>query len=278
MVFFTMNEIDAMNGDFDDPAYFLNAFQPASQGKVYNALQAFGFPQPSSRQYYNGDAPIVFCNPFGFAMRFNLASRFPLLRHPHLIRPLGAIDLGQYRLEIQPMLPLLDRSELSQKLSRHLEDDGILAQDIKNNPSNSLVLPLATQNFPRGYPVIFDPLSLKCLNATIREFSTVLPRNIIDLRPADGEERDIQDQAYDDLREKFAATATDANTFKDNFYVFLDACIKAKSEGRLTDLASLTHSNRMPSHAALTYEQELWRHCDYFKSRTVPAAFQHEPI
>ncbi len=250
---------------------FHDIYPSATATKVTGTLRALGLPLPLKNELYTGHAPILFCNPFGLAIRFNNPQRFPLMRHENLMRPIGALHIDpNCRMEFQFMATPERHSHIAEKVVKQLSHDGVIVEDVKSSPENMLRLPLCSAQFPQGVPVVYDPANILGGGA-LRHFEKRFKKGaVMALRPLKGEAPDIQDQCFDHLRQAFETAASAALRKKPNAFTgFLASCVTAKHDGLLRDSANIAeYCNVFPTRAAQAYEQHLWDECQALDTLT----------
>lgn len=177
-------------------------------------------PEPMGDEFNHGtgNRGFAFMHQAGCVLRVVSNKEFPLLRHKHIMRPIGSVELNaEIRLDIQFAGECPVKQDDNDKVDRTFEQASL--EVIDSSPNNLCYTALKTEQFPNGVPVIFDPAQITCLPLLIDdEFlqegcAIVTPRNIlqstarkgalVDLNPQAGEKPDEQDISYADLREKF---------------------------------------------------------------------------
>ena len=174
--------------------------------KLSIIFEMLNLPEPHKDEYHYGigNAGIVFVHQAGCTVRVNPESQSQLIRHPHVMRPIGSIRLDQKtRLDFQFAGSCPVTQEDTQTAYETLNKDEVFVTDAR--PENFCYTALKSVEFPRGVPVIFDPQRLNTMNSNIRDLGKQLEgaSSIIDLRPTPDEQPDIQDLSYADLRQKF---------------------------------------------------------------------------
>lgn len=168
-------------------------------------------PVPTEPQEYWDGVPswIIPFTKFGFVARISTeistakVSHFhfklPLVRHSQVLRPLGAIKAGDFRIDLQPgWTPGTSASDALQTY-RHAKRFGVEIEDLADY--NCLYLPNSKSNdFPNGYPVVFDPRRVW----GAQKITNMLNPNVYDLSPLQNQTPDLQDKVYGHLRQAFA--------------------------------------------------------------------------
>lgn len=191
----------------------------------------------------------------GCVLRVVSNKEFPLLRHKHIMRPIGSVELNtEIRLDIQFAGECPIQENDNDKVDLTFKQASL--EVIDSSPSNLCYTALKTVQFPNGVPVIFDPAQITCLPPFIDDdlpqdqwVMTAPPRNIlqsrdrksvvIDLAPQNDEKPDEQDLSYANLRKKFTHmfdTPADVDRITlnpDAVNRFWDAMKKATHEGLL---------------------------------------------
>ena len=216
----------------------LDKYEAPHKEKLQKTFEALNLPVPQSGEYYHRCSTLAFIAPAALVLRIQPRKEQPLLRHAHMLRPLGSLIIDEtYRLDIQQGGPTNQSEEIAQDVYKRLKQDGIFTDDIQYHPNNSLLIKTENLEFPDGLPVAYDPYELRCYNRKIRRFSETLNGgNIIDLLPISDEEADDQDVVYGELREAFQNCSDERTGLPDperinDFYV---RCKDYKSKGLLS--------------------------------------------
>lgn len=196
-------------------------------------LDRLDLPMPEKSDVYFSSTPILFLNQYGCTLRFNERAKIPLLRSDALLRPIGAVDVGPYRMELQPGGTLAHHMDAEMIVDR-LDEQGIENNDVLGHERNCLYIS-GTENSaaPRGLPVCFDALYLRNHNPGIREFTPDAKNGVYNMAPAHGEEPDIQDRHYATLRHLFRDCFSGKNTSPDSAHWLWNAASLFKGHGAL---------------------------------------------
>ncbi len=197
---------------------------------VFNALK---LPEPQEAEYLrgHGHGGVIFMHRAGLVLRAVNNNVFDLLRHPLVMRPIGSINITQdVRLDFQYAGRSPVTFDDAEKSEAVFESAGLDTSDVSDH--NMCYLETGQHGETVRAPVLFDPLYLWPLtNKTIRSLSgsrrefvkaatftmahvydaaaeqvtarSEMPSIVLDLKPLPGEEPDMQDMAYGDLRDKF---------------------------------------------------------------------------
>ncbi|GEM_PF-6710709 len=224
---------------------------------IFSQLQ---LPAPQAGEYRRGpgNEGLVFLQQAGTVLRVVHEDEYPLFRHRHIMRPIGAIRLSDhYRLDLQ----YTGHSPISlphyKAVEENYKSDNLMVYD--KDISNFCYSGHKTPEFPEGEPVMFDPQGIDELDYRVRGikirnlsaktgrlskltsklFNAAPPSKILDLSPQKGEEPDGQDLAYSDLRDKFTGmfdlgqSAETITVDPDAVQTFWAAMKQATQDGRL---------------------------------------------
>lgn len=187
--------------------------------RLRNLFSGLNLPEPQEDEFHwgAGNKGLVFMHKAGCVLRVVNNNEFPLLRHPHIMRPIGSVKLDvQTRLDVQfaGACPVDYYDFLEANQSYREGELGV----IDSSPNNLCYTALKTDKFPKGVPVIFDPAMIHLPNFRFGEFilnappaprdmekTSTLTSPAVDMTPITGEIPDNQDIAYADLRDKFTA-------------------------------------------------------------------------
>lgn len=212
-------------------------FSKVTADKLSGVFEELNLPIPHRGEYHRWDSTVVFLNPFGLALRLQPRKKMPLLRHEHLLRPLGSIIVDEkLRIDITQGGKTATKEEQSRAVHKKLKADRILTDDIKHKPQNSLILRAVNIEFPEGIPVAYDPYKLKTYNRSIREFKDVIhSSNVIDMLPTAEEEQDAQDTLFGELRAQFqdCVTPNSGQIDPNKLTEFYQSCRQYKKAGLL---------------------------------------------
>ncbi len=201
------------------------------------AFETLRLPVPLKGEFHHRFSQIVFINQAALTLRIQSNKRSPLLRHKHLLRPLGALKVNDaLRIDIMQGGRTVTTESISYNLNKSLQKSFIYANDIAHHPANSLHLEICTKEFPEGFPAAYDPHILTFSKLSMaREFKASVHNSaMIDLLPSSKEKPDIQDFAYGDLRSTFQHAVNDNGEIEaEGLTRFYQACTKAAQEGRI---------------------------------------------
>jgi hypothetical protein len=210
-------------------------------GLTWAFAQIGGAPVPADKQDYWDGTPswIIPFTKFGFVARISPETdidvprphwKLPLVRDPFLLRPLGSIKAGDFRVDLQPAWEPEVEEEDELRVDKQISDRQENGRNIYidgEGSHNYLYLPFSkTINFPNGFPVIFDPLKI-----TGPAITEMLHPNVYDLSPQRRRKPDIQDRIYGHLRDAFSAACdpTQPDLIPEKMDNFLFMC-RRKSE------------------------------------------------
>lgn len=195
-----------------------------------------GLPEPKDKEAVSGTAHMMFLSCFGIVARIyrqipsqnHVDDVVPLIRHPHMLRPLASFKAGpNFRVDLQPGAPVGTNGLDAYKAYETLHQDGYEVSDIMDysrdellqklakidlekypdyfDGANTLYLPRSpkTIEFPKGFPVCFDPNGIEFLNEYVGTISSMLTSNVYNLSPSPHEQPDIQDHLYGHIRQAF---------------------------------------------------------------------------
>lgn len=215
----------------------LNKYSSKTSAQLADAFDALALPIPHQGEFRKGHSTVVFLNAVGLTLRLQPRATMPLLRHTHLLRPLGSVIVNDdLRIDITQGGKTATSEKTSNAVYNKLKADGIGTDDIKNKPQNSLLLKAVNIEFPEGIPAAYDPYVLKCYSHKIREFGDSLyDGNVIDLLPIKGEEPDVQDEIYGELRQQFqGCVSPDTGKIEpEKLAAFYQSCKQFKAAGFL---------------------------------------------
>lgn len=139
---------------------------------------------------------------------------------PWVLKPVGAINAGEAIVELCPGCKLNTSRKALEFLTYKLKKENIEFWDNKNR-ANVGIVPVSTEHFPHGIPLVIDRLGVERLSET--------PNFIFDALRAEAET--AQEKLYSPLAEKFQ----EAWDEPDSFHEFWDMCKTYKAEGKLID-------------------------------------------
>lgn len=222
----------------------------ASLKKVFDHL---GIPVPQEGEHRLGIGHYgqSFIHRAGAVLKVVNNNEMPLLRHRHLMRPIGSAIVSEtHRLDLQygGITPVSKRAFNRINLDGHFYAtiDDISIIDAKR--SNTCLLKFKGNK--EGVPVFFDLNSISAINESVREISKELKHTesgikIVDMRPQENEEPDEQDAAFSDLREGFTKLFDSKEPDVETAKKFWRSMIEATAQGRLH--ASWMRSKAFPS-------------------------------
>lgn len=215
----------------------LNKYGKETAGKLSAVFEELNLPIPHRGEYHRWDSTVVFLNPLGLTLRLQPTKKIPLLRHEHLLRPLGSMIVDEkLRVDITQGGQTATKEKQSKAVYKKLKADRIFTDDIKHKPQNSLILRTVNIEFPEGIPVAYDPYKLKTYNRSIREFKTLIhDSNVLDMLPTEEEQPDAQDELFGELRAQFqdCVAPNSGQIDQSKLAAFYQSCTQYKQAGLL---------------------------------------------
>lgn len=125
---------------------------------IFNQLQ---LPIPSWQDEYISATKglITMTNRYGVVIRIEDAAADRVM-NPWVIQPLASFEAGAVIVEIVPATRNLDDDRIGQKVAVELKKSGVEFFD-KGGSSNMGMLPIRSEAYPKGIPVVIDRLAVR---------------------------------------------------------------------------------------------------------------------
>jgi len=245
-------------------------FGEETKNKILSTLADLNLPLPQMRIEYlqASSGALMVLDDYSCVVRIEMSDakmdadsqqrgyrlRGRRVEHPLILQPLGMIDAGDATIEICPGTKTSASKEMSDDVKDILAEDGIDYWD--DFAQNIGVLPIASEDFPDGVPVVIDRLSVERLGQA--------PKQIM----KDFEETNFQQKLYKPLYQKFKdavkMTSQKTRVDREGIKTFWAACAQLKKEYKMIpgwqfyeDRKNLPIKQREAITAGQEYKQRL---------------------
>ncbi len=193
-------------------------------GDFFNRM---ALPFPHGREYTDTKdrGYIVFLNAAGCVLRLTHDGRFPLVRHPRVLQPLGSEKVRSLRIDINPGVRWPVERRYASELIHELEKDHVIFDDPAAD--NCGMLPVIDDSTPKDYAVVIDTADVRNLFFSCAAIAKILREKFF--TPPSPVAPSPQEKLYGPLREVFHRIQAGTVTAPD----FWNACKQMKRNGAL---------------------------------------------
>jgi hypothetical protein len=193
-------------------------------GKVFNELQ---LPVPDEGEFVEAAEKgyIVPITPYGVNVRLTPVEKRAVFNSRHILQPLASRPADLLHVDVQPGVATNKNMRDTRRISEKMRAEGIEYYDSFPPTLNTGWMPYKTDEFPDGFPVVFDPDACRRLNGDAKDVKGIVTKT----------EENPQDVFYGDLRVKLedAWSANEAEPGSGDMTGFWDMCVEKKEEGVL---------------------------------------------
>lgn len=209
---------------------FTHGLPNQAQYRIEWFFDHFQIPLPEKDQAYSSNTKLTFINPAGVTLRIDFYGKNPLVRHPLLLRPLGAISLNHnLRLEMHQG-GSLNTSINETDMYQQLLDDGLQITDVRK-PNICRILP-KNEESSQGTETLFDPQKIKITPESKIQEIKANKDGVFDVTPVESQKPDLQDKYFGQYRRLFTEALKDKNEGVERLW---KACIQARIEGKFVN-------------------------------------------
>lgn len=191
-----------------------------SANHLIRTFRSLALPVPETCRDYRStadDGALVFLNEAACVLRVT-GQRHPRYDHPHILHPIATFPDEKIRIELYPGITCPGKEEDMDFLSSVLARNNLQINNSDRHKFNVGYLPLKTNLFPHGVPVIIEMTAIAALTEKVRQTAQKLKQH----------QQNQQRNFYAPLREAFEQAFS-----KSEMDSFWSKCRELRKQGTL---------------------------------------------